>query len=295
MNLLTNFYILNYIFYPIYYCYDIFIQLNKEYIDYIETTYCSNNNNSTYTTSELDFIMTKNFNSLDEIKSNTTIFVDSFYNLLNNEEYVIGLRKLSLLSKIYFLTKNLFSNPKLSSNNTQEINEMLFDDNFNKYTIYTHNKNSTNSVNTVKSIQVHLINSNTYKIINKNISVNYILISNILTYISNNEYPEITEDNYNYNDGQLFNKWIKPIEPIDTINYKKILERKINEENVKIDGLIYTDIFCYRNLIQSDYQTGLRILYPNSDSDDSIKSICMPILFTTYRVNQQGFILTILH
>jgi hypothetical protein len=62
---------------------------------------------------------------------------------------------------------------------------------------------------------------------------------------------------YDYNYEKLFNIWIEPIEPDDIINYHSILERKINEENVEIDGLVYTDVLCYRNFIQYEYQTGL--------------------------------------
>jgi hypothetical protein len=58
---------------------------------------------------------------------------------------------------------------------------------------------------------------------------------------------------------------------------------------------VYTDVLCYRNFIQYEYQTGLWILYPKMNDVNYNEIIHMPMLFTTYRINQQGQILTILH
>jgi hypothetical protein len=184
------------------------------------------------------------------------------------------------------LVEYLKGNINLVVDKNKLFNETIFNNIIDKYTIYEYDTNK-------KSMQVHLIQSDKYKIISNNINISYILISNILSYTTSHKYQEITEDNYNYNDRELFNKWIKPIEPDHTTNYKKLLEIKINKETVKIDGLIYTDILCYRNFIQFDYQSAVRISYPNSNN--IIESIYMPILFTTYRINQQNRILTILH
>lgn len=284
MNLLAN-----YFFYPIYLIYDIFMDLNKEYMDYVKSTYSSTNDDDvlSYTTSiELDFIMIKNFETLDEIKLNSKVFVGSYYDSSNDGEYIIGLRKIPLFSKISLLVEYLKGNRNLLVDKKKLFNETIFNSIIDKYTIYEYDKNK-------KSIQVHLIQSYKYKITFNNISTSYIIISNILNYIASDKYQAIIEDNYNYNDRKLFDKWIEPINPDDTTNYKKLLERKINKETVKIDGLLYTDILCYRNFIQSDYQSAIRILYPNTN--DINETIYMPILFTTYRINRQNQILTILH
>lgn len=285
MNLLAN-----YFFYPIYLVYNIFMELNKEYMDYVKSTYSSTNDDDdvlSYTTSiELDFIMIKNFETLYEIKLNSKVFVSSYYDNSNNSEYIIGLRKISLFPKITLLMEYLKGNHNLVVDNKKLFNKTIFNNIIDKYTIYEYDRNK-------KSIQVHIIQSDKYKITFNNISTSYILISNILNYIASDKYQEIIEDNYNYNDRELFDKWIEPINPDDTTNYKKLLERKINRETVKIDGLLYTDILCYRNFIQSDYQSAIRILYPNTN--DINETIYMPILFTTYRINQQNQILTILH
>jgi len=50
MNLLENYYMSNYFFYPIYLVYDIFMEINKEYIDYVKSTYYS----STFTNNDND-------------------------------------------------------------------------------------------------------------------------------------------------------------------------------------------------------------------------------------------------
>lgn len=301
MDLLANLYTSNYIFYPIHYIFDIFFQLNEEYIKYVKTTYSPMSisisipipipipNQNNYI-SILDFAMIKNFNTLDEIKSNPNVFVNICSNIYNVEtEYVISLRKVSLFPKITLLVEYLVGNYNLIMDKEKLFNEAIFDSVINKFTIYEYN-------NDKKTIKVHLTHPDKYKKIKKNISTYFILLSNILNYIGgNNKYPEITENDYDYNYSQLFDMWIEPIEPDNIIDYKKIFERKINEEIIEIDGLVYTDILCYRNFIQYEYQAGLRILYPRTDNIIQNDIIHMPILFTTYRINQQGQILTILH
>jgi hypothetical protein len=99
MNLLANYYTSNYFFYPIYLVYNIFMEINKEYIDYVKSTYSSSTNDdvSSYTTSKgLDFIMIKNFETTNEIKSNSKVFVGSYYDSSNDCEYIIGLKKIPL-------------------------------------------------------------------------------------------------------------------------------------------------------------------------------------------------------
>jgi len=60
MDLLANLYMSNYFFYPMYCIFDIFIQLNDEYIEYVRTTYSPMSNQN-------DCIQTSNFDTLDEI------------------------------------------------------------------------------------------------------------------------------------------------------------------------------------------------------------------------------------
>lgn len=291
MDLLANLYTSNYIFYPIYCVFDIFIQLNKEYVEYVKTTYSPisvpNQNNSI---SALDFVMVKNFNTPDEIKYNQNIFVNICSNKYNvKTEYIISLRKVPLFPKITLLVEYSTGNYNLIADKEKLFNEAIFNSVINKFTVYEYNNDN-------KTIKVHLTHSDKYKKIKKNISTHFILISNILNYIGeNNKYPEITENDYDYNYEKLFNMWIEPIESDNVIDYKKILERKINEEIVEIDGFVYTDILCYRNFIQCEYQAGLRILYPITEDIIQDDIIHMPVLFTTYRINQQGQILTILH
>lgn len=289
MDLFENLYTKNYFFYPMYCVINIFIELNKEYIYYIKTIQTPIEDFDDKV-SELDFIMIKNFNSLDEIKLNSKVFINNFSNKYNaNIEYVIGLRKITLFSKITLLIEYFIGQYNLILEREKLFNEAIFNSAISKFTIYEYNIDK-------KSIKVHLTQSDKYKKIKNNILTSYILVSNILSYIgSNDKYCEITEDYYNYNYEELFDKWIEPIEPDDTTNYKKLLEQKINEENIKIDDLEYTDILCYRNFIQLDYQTGLRILYPVSDNINQNTLISMPILYTTYRINKQGQILSILH
>jgi hypothetical protein len=291
---LLNSLISNYFFKPIYNIYDIFVLINNEYIDYVKKIYGSNITDAD-SESNLDFVMTNKFDNLDEIKSNSKIFIKTFIkptqtNLDNEIEYVIGFRKIHLFYKIVRFIHYL--NEYLNFTNYGDFTEeKLFSNNIESYTIYKLNLHR-------KSIQIHLISSNSYQKIKKNISVNYILISNILYYSNSEKYTEIIYSNYdysNYDDDykQLLDKWIEPIDPDDYSNYKKISSLKINEEIIKIDNNIYTDILCFRNFIQYDYQNGLRILYPNPNEINEFNK--MPILFTTYRINENKQILTILH
>jgi len=63
------------------------------------------------------------------------------------------------------------------------------------------------------------------------------------------------------------------------------------KKKIILDDEIYTDILCFRNFIQMDYSNGLRFLYSNEIN----KHLEMPILYTTYRIDKDGNILTILH
>lgn len=58
-----------------------------------------------------------------------------------------------------------------------------------------------------------------------------------------------------------------------------------------IDGNVYRDILYFINFIQNDYANLLRMLYPNENTN----ILQMPFLYTTYKINYQGKILTILH
>lgn len=271
-----------YLFSLIYVVSDIFIEVNNKYIEYIQTTYCDNEYKN------INFVMIKNFDSLDEIKQNKKIFLELHSN--SDSEYIIGLRRIPLFPNI-MLYKKYILNYFYNINKYKNIfEEKVFDDDINNYAVYKLNK-------TNKLIQIDLIDPNHYNIIKKNLITNYIIISNILSYIDNNKYPEISYDSDNYDWINLFNKWIEPIEPYN-IFYDKLLEKKINKKIIEIDGEIYTDILCFRNLIQLEYKNAQKIFYSNIENlDNNIENqyIIMPILYSTYRINKQGKIIIILH
>lgn len=299
-----NSYKLKYFVLPLYYLVDIFKQINKEYDDYIDKLY--NDNVNTHEGADFfpDFIIPTQFDNLNSIKSNSKIFVHEYIvtkptqintNTQTNpnmnidmdiNKYIVSLRNDSIY--LWFVNKFLYRN--FISNNFNELWEKkIFDNKINNYTIYKLNTKTN-------LIQVHLIQSNLYKIIKQNIFKNYILISNILALDS--KYNEITDLNYNYDYDELFTKWIEPIEPIEPVepiesntDYKKLLSMKISEETIVIGEQVYTDILCFRNFIQIDYLSGLRFLYQNNPDENLI----MPILYTKYRTNKLGQVLTILH
>lgn len=295
-------FILKCIFLPIYFLIDVFWQIDVEYQKYIYLTYANTNDlNDDYEKNHnsLTFIMPRKFHDLIEIKLNHEIFIKQYdiskynqiinqidnsndisYDLYDYDEsdsiiYIVSLRNNTLYSKLF----NWWNSDFIPSDFNEFMEKNIFDSKINNYAIYKFNP-------TTNFIQVHLIPFESYKIIKKKLLQNYILISNILAL--NNKYAEITDDNYNYEYEKLFTRWIEPIEPSDVNNYKKILKLKINEEQITIDNNVYTDVLCFRNFIQIDYSNE----YNSTYSDESLK---MPMLYTTYRIDKHGNILTILH
>lgn len=272
--------------------FNIFIKINKEYIDYINTIYNKEDIQNNLK-SKLDFVMLKNFNNLNEIETNCNFIKKDRY-----DKNIICLKNNTLFCKlIYWWNYNFISN---ILNNSYTENEIIFCDQMNYFAIYSLKKNNYSNYTNINDnkffIQVHLPQPNSYQIIKKNLINNYIIINNILSNFNIN-IKELNQDNLsNYNYNKLFEDWIRPIEPNDEVNFKKLLlVGKIDEDKIEIDGEVYNDILCFRNFIQSDYLHGLKIFYPNINNNDNIKYLQMPLLFTTYRINEKGQIMLILH
>jgi len=286
-----NNYTSKYFFLPIYFLINIFKEINSEYVNYIKLLYADNIDNEKQ--HELFFIMPKQFNCLEDINCDSRFFIKEYTSVKTNQintnepnvdnklhaiKYIITLRK----DTIYFRLLNFYNYNFIPNTLGELIEDKIFNSKICNYTIYKFNLET-------KQIQIHLIPHESYKKIKQIIFNNYIVISNILAL--NSEYKEITWDNYNYEYNNLFNKWIEPIEPSDNMGYKKLTILKMNEEKIMVNNEIYTDILCFRNFIQLDYSNGLRLLYSN----DPDKHLVMPILYTTYRIDNTGNILTILH
>jgi hypothetical protein len=129
------------------------------------------------------------------------------------------------------------------------------------------------------------------------IQKNSILISNIIRY--NNKYSDKSNLSEYESYDNLYNEWIKPIEPEDKSNYEKITQMAIDTNTTESNNSTHTDITCYRNFIQKDFKLNLIELF--GDIESELKS--MPILYTTYRIfpdsnsnsNSNSNVITILH
>lgn len=237
------------------------------YVDNYVDDYIENQNNNLEKDEMDNIIIPTDFTSLNEIINNQNIFIRKIktYKYLNDYTCILA-RKFDCWYG-FLMIKIIDSNKKI---------EQI--ENFPNYIIYMKNLNSNQIF---IDMQKKLILENTLKTFKKYND----LIPNILAYSSNYNSSEYIDMNI------FFENWTKPIEPTDKENYEKLIKNQIlTQVNIK-NGIKYTDIVCYRNLMQKDFKSNLDELYKFDNNE--LQQI--PYLFTTYRENSHKQIIMILH
>ena len=77
MQYFFNSYTSKYFFLPIYTLINLFIVINNEYTNYVNMLY-SDNHENTYNIYNLNFVMLEQSDNIDQIKSNSQIFVNEY-------------------------------------------------------------------------------------------------------------------------------------------------------------------------------------------------------------------------
>ena len=268
LNYLYNDY--NYVFVPIYFFISLIYQINylqhNEIKKLFDKDFDDNENEQ-----NLNFVMITKPNDLDDIIKNKNIFIKKYNSIENEQKYL----------NILTLRENIPWNADFYRPIHEIYLEYFVKTKCESYTIYKINTKTNDLI-------IHTPMNNSQLIIKNTIKNNFIMVANVLGY--NKKYNPIDYDNWE----SLYNSWIKPIEPTDSINYEKIINIPIKTEQIIIDNITYTDITCFRNFIQKDFKSNLAELYSNNDEkENNLKKI--PYLYTTYRIDLDSNIITILY
>ena len=261
----------NYLFTPIYFLIGLLFQIDKLSNDEMEKYYLDDEE---YDEKKIhNYIMVGCKNDFHNLEKNNNIFVKKFITIdseLNKEVQVKYENILTLRENVFFgvdFYKPLhFTNLNYYLENKPEL-----------YTLYKLN------IKTGDIIINAPLNSNVN--IKEIIKNNYTEIINIFKY----------SDKYNKKDfmgwEHLYEQWIKPIEPSDKNNYLKLIQMFQDKKEIEVDENKYTQICCIRNFIQKDFFSNLKELYGNEESPFGE----LVYLFTTYRINNDENIITIVH
>jgi len=271
----------NYFIVPIYFLIGLFFQINylaQKEINEMHKAITDDNiyngvddsidvNDNIDNQNKFDFSMVTESNTIDDIIGNKNIFIKKYYSTEYDQTYlnVLVLRENIPWAIEYYRPMYL-----LFLENFLETNSKL-------YLIYKTNLDTS-------SLTIYAPINNSQSIIKNIIQKNFISIINILGYDSKYNYC------YFLNPEKLYIEWIKPIEPTDKLNYKKITEMSIETKNVLVNGIQYTDITCFRNFIQKDFKFNLEELFWNEETE--FKNI--QFLYTIYRIDSESNITTIL-
>jgi hypothetical protein len=258
-----------YLFIPIYFIIGLIFQINKLYSDEIKKLYFDSIDFEEINL--YNFIMIDDKNNFENLYKNKNIFIKRYITMKsenNNEELydnILTLRE-NILFSVYFYGILHFMYLDYYVENKPNL-----------YTIYKLNIKTNDII-----ISAQLNNNFSIKEI---IKKNYIEIINIIEY--SKKYDKNDFDEWE----NLFNYWIKPIEPSDKINYLKLISMQDTKE-IEINSIKYIEIYSVRNLIQKEFFNNLKEIYVNKESPYE-KLI---YLSTTYRINKtNGNIITILH
>jgi hypothetical protein len=269
----------NYIFVPIFFLIGLFFQIDKKFSNEIDKIFGYDDDDETEEKKLYNFVMINDQNDFYKLENNNNIFIKKFF-ITNNQqgqnlqyEIALTLRENINYAVYFYLPIHFIYLDYYVKNNPSF------------YTLYKLNTKTNDIIIDAPSND----NKSVTKEIIKN---NYTEIINILEY--SGKYDKKNLKGWN----NLYEEWIKPIEPSDKDNYLKLIQISFDKKEIEVENsdniknYEYTQIQCIRNFIQKDFFGYLKELYGDDESPFEKLSYSL----TTYKINKSdGNIITILH
>jgi hypothetical protein len=283
----------NYIFVPIYFLIGLFFQLIKLNYEEIDKLFDHDNDDELEDKKIYNFFMINNPDDFYNLEKNKNIFIKkySFLNKNQNQEQDINQEQNIKYENILTLRENICYAAYFYLPLHLMYLDYYLKNKPNQYTLYKLNTKTNDII-------IDLSFNNDYTDVQEIIKKNYIQMINILEYSGKYNKKNFTGWK------NLYDQWIKPIEPSDKNNYLQLIKMSFDQEQIQIENseflwcyqyqyqYQYTQMHCIRNFIQKDFFDNLQELYSKEETSFDKLSYLM----TTYRIyNTGGNIITILH